>query len=655
MARNKAKKKINYETLIYKQDALDKMKKVADRAYEQAIKSGSNRIAEVSYNAVSELCDNKNPYYAMAYQHMLRVPVTIDEFIESTDFLGDLVDVWDSLRDDLREMNPDIFIGDEPVYEVFDGGATGTGKTTKAMITQAYQLYVLTCFRRPQLIWPNLSKITPIVFMFQSVQERITKRVIYEPFREMFTNMPYCQKYCQWDKYKDTSLEFDTGLIVAPALASIQSMVGQAIVGGIMDEVNFMSVVEQSKLVAGPRGDGGKYDQAEITYRNITRRRKSRFSSKGPSPGAISVISSVRYLDDFMDRRMKEIVDNEEENTIIFRRTQYEVQPQSRYSGETMRVLVGSTEYGTRILKDEESAPQDYPENADVREVPIEYKQDFIRDPEGALRDVIGVATDVISPFITQRHKIIEAIVRGTKMGLQPMVVKPDVDLAEDGMPQINEDNLPEDKDRRRFVHIDLSTSKDRCGIAIVKVMGHVAQVNENNIVENLPFFVLEQGISIRPSANAEIDIADIRNWVIMLKDYYGLNIHTVSYDGFQSKESLQILRKQGILSDCISMDRTTEPYEHLKRTIYQDRFACMDHELLKVELGGLEMNSKQNKIDHPPKGSKDLADAVAGAVYSAMKNRNVRADSHVESTSSSNKGKKTTKRKRVGKRKRRT
>ena len=36
----------------------------------------------------------------------------------------------------------------------------------------------------------------------------------------------------------------------------------------------------------------------------------------------------------------------------------------------------------------------------------------------------------------------------------------------------------------------------------------------------------------------------------------------------------------------------------------------------LEEELLGLQYDGKKNKIDHRPNGSKDLADALAGAVY---------------------------------------
>lgn len=596
------------------------------------------RPAALYHHALTMLhAETPNSGYLSALEDMKYFPVTIDEFIESEDFLSCDPDfkVWPTLRDDIRRVNADIWTGEKKIIESFDGGATGTGKTHIAMITQLYQLYLINCFEKPVRLWPTLSSKTPLVFMFQSVQESITKRVIYEPFRATFTDMPFVRKHFKWNRDKDSTLEFpDTNVLVVPALASLQKMVGQAIISSILDEVNFMSVVQESKQIIGNRGQGGLYDQAEIVYNNIARRRKSRFETPGPEPGVISVLSSTRYLGDFMDRRIREIEELQEDGVHVMRRKQYEAQPGANV-GQKIRVIVGSIEYGTRILKDDEVAGRHYPVTATVLEVPIKYRTQFIRDPEGALRDVCGIATDVISPFITQRHKIIECIMRGSKLGLKPWVHKPDVELALDGMPQIIEENLPLDRKRPRFVHVDLSISGDRCGIAIIKVMGQTAITDEDTgITEYLPHYCLEQGITIQPNQANEIDIAEVRKFIIRLKEYYKINIHTVSYDGFQSKESLQLLRKAGIFSWQVSMDESMEPYELLKAAIYSDRFDCQDHELLKVELAGLEINAKKKKIDHPPNGSKDLADAVAGALYSANQNRTVRSKSDVVTSS---------------------
>jgi hypothetical protein len=65
--------------------------------------------------------------------------------------------------------------------------------------------------------------------------------VLYEPFRAVWTNMPYAKRWTRWDKRKESELVLDNNVHIVPALASLQSMVGQAIAGAIIDEINFMT------------------------------------------------------------------------------------------------------------------------------------------------------------------------------------------------------------------------------------------------------------------------------------------------------------------------------------------------------------------------------------------------------------------------------
>jgi hypothetical protein len=587
---------------------------------------GEKRVARMWEHAARQLLEHRNPAVVAALGQMNRVPATLDEFVQSPEFLGELMEVWPTLMPDLRAMNPDVFVGEEPVFEALLGGATGTGKTHLSQITNMYQLYLFTCFDMPQRLF-NLTVKTPIVILFQSVSTTITKRVIYEPFRNTFCAMRFTSRWVRYDKYKESTLELENGIVVAPAMANLQALVGQAIPGGILDEVNFMSIIEKSKQVAGAAGLGGHYDQAETVYRNISRRRKRSFLTKAYSMGTLCVVSSTRYKGDFLDRRIDEVRQFGEQNIVALRRKQYEVAPPGRYSGETFRVLIGTDDYATRVLEPDEEDGKHFPAGMHVEQVPVELRSDFLRDPEAAQRDYCGIASNAISPFIAQRDKVVDAILAGEEFGLRPWSSKQDVVLHIDGMPQINEANLPRDpriKQALRFIHVDLSSSTDRCGIAVVRVLGQQAIARDDGLTEVLPVYAVEEAVSIQPSSTAHIDPSEVRQWIMRLVSFYGINVTSVSYDGYQSTESLLLLRRAGIRSQTISVDRTSEPYNVLRRALYDKRIKMVNSELLRTELSTLEYIASKDRIDHPPKGSKDVADAVCGALYAASLHRGV-------------------------------
>lgn len=595
----------------------------AERERRRLVRSGNERDARIWAYVYRELVENSNSAPLEALNNFRRIPVTIDEFVESTEFLGNVIEVWPSLMDDVRHMNPDVLCGEVPVDEVLLGGAIGYGKTTLAIITVLYQIYVLTCLETPQSLY-NLAPATALVFPLQSVTPLVTRRNLAEPLRQYFEAMPYTQRHVEWNRDRRSTLEIQGNIKVSAEVANLQAVLGQAIITAVLDEVNFMDVVARSTRVPGPHGLGGRYDQAEELHYGLLRRIRSRTLTQAFSFGRLISLSSVRFEGDFLSRRIAEVARLEEPNVVVVQHKRFEVAPQEQYSGAVFSLQVGNEHHPTRILSDNETVPP----GVQVEQVPIEYRLDFQRDPENALRDICGIATSAIHPFIAQRHKIVEAIETGHELGLQQWVYKADVDLAIDGFPQWNEAAMPADRDQPRFIHIDLSLRRDRCGIAIVKWAGmvHVADSQNPECVETLPQFAVETAITIQPSSACELDIGELRTLLIQLGTYYGFNIRQVTFDGFQSAESIQSFRRAGIRADVVSVDRTTEPYDHLRRVLYQSRVAFVDSEILLQELAQLEFNEERRKIDHPPRGSKDLADAVAAALYEASQDRRIRA-----------------------------
>jgi hypothetical protein len=294
--------------------------------------------------------------------------------------------------------------------------------------------------------------------------------------------------------------------------------------------------------------------------------------------------------------------------------------------------MVGTNDCPARIIKENEVPGKDYPADAQILQVPGEYLKEFTDDPEGSQRDVCGIASSAINRFMPQVQKITEAIERGAKLGFKSWVVKPNVVLARDGLPKIVPENLPliADRERPRYAHIDLGVKKDRCGISVVSVREMREVETEDGHVEHVPVYDIEMAISIQPSAVAELDIEEMRSWLTSLKTVHGINIVMVTMDGFESRESRQSLRKAGIASEYQSVDRTAEPYEVTKRAFYQDRINSIANEVMRVEFATLQVNEQTGKINHTPNGSKDISDAVTGAIFAALRARKTRAKRRV-------------------------
>jgi hypothetical protein len=89
-----------------------------------------------------------------------------------------------------------------------------------------------------------------------------------------------------------------------------------------------------------------------------------------------------------------------------------------------------------------------------------------------------------------------------------------------------------------------------------------------------------------------------------------------VSFDRWQSFDIQNELKAGGIRTETVSVAK--KHYEDMAMLIYEDRLVMPSIDLLFEELTELKI-MKGNRVDHPRKSSKDLADAVCGAVFGAI------------------------------------
>jgi len=194
---------------------------------------------------------------------------------------------------------------------------------------------------------------------------------------------------------------------------------------------------------------------------------------------------------------------------------------------------------------------------------------------------------------------------------------------------QIKERLTLQHQDAKYFVHIDLAKAnadvgQDCAGFA----MTHTYPINPYDEDTETGVFV-DLAIQLRVKGG-ELDFEMIRKFIYKLQNK-GFPIVKATLDGYQSVDFIQRLKERGIESETLSVDKTTEPYNTLKEQIYTKQLDYYYYKVLVRELEELQL--EKNKVDHPEisyrraqdegvdLGSKDVADAVAGAVYSALEN----------------------------------
>jgi hypothetical protein len=499
-----------------------------------------------------------------------------------------------------------------------------THNTTLALYTMAYQTYLLSCMQDPHETF-DMDPSSEILMVFQSVNKQTASDIDYKRLRDMISNGPYFQERFQFRKDLESELRFPRNIGIKPVAGHDTAAIGANVIGGIMDEINFMDVIEKSKQATG----GGEYDQAVENYNAIARRRSSRFAHVTDLPGMLCLVSSRKYPGQFTDRKEEEAKTNK--RIYVYDKRLWEVRPNrygmftgklpqwvlDRYGEDcplSFQVFVGDATRKPHVLEPGEDVADD--DRHLVMTIPQEERHHFDNDILKALRDVAGVATQAMNPFISNTDKVAAAFGK-----VPSLLSRPECDFKASRVliypKRVVNPEMP------RFVHLDLGISRDACGFAVGHVPKFVA-INRGEINEILPVIQFDALLRIMPPKNGEIEFSLVRQLIYKLRDL-GLPIKWVTSDNqMMSKDTLNLLAQQGFRCGYQSVDTDTAAYDVLKYALYDERVLAPEHKHAQSEINQLEVDQKKQTIDHRPKGSKDVADAMAGVAYGLTMRREI-------------------------------
>ena len=544
-------------------------------------------------------------------KHALSVhsyPVDIEEFMFGHRYLGRPKDeIYPALMGELWQINENKGRLRNQLTEFVGTGGIGSGKTTMALYINAYQIYLLSCYKNPHQTF-GMDSTSEILFIFQSMNATLAKDVDYKRFREICRQSYYFTTVFPFNKDLLSALVFPNRIEAKP-MGSDGGAIGQNVLGGLIDEVNFMEVTDGSKKKQG----GGTYDQAKVIYDSVSRRIKTRFADNGGMPGILCLVSSKNYPGEFTDIKLKEA---ETDPTIyIYDKRVWDIKPLGTFSKERFPVFVGDETRKPRILRMADDMPES--DRALIVSIPVDFKKQFERDLIGCLRDIAGVGTMSRFPYILN----VEAM--NACFGKVPSVLNKQEHSFNDEEPLKILTSQFREADSPRWVHIDLGLTGDSAGVSCGYVSGFKARDDVGAKEEVMPIIVFDFNLRITPPRGDEIKFYKIRDLLYKLREL-GLNIRWVSFDTFQSVDSLQILRSQGFSTGYVNVDTDIAPYEYTKAAMYDGRLQTPDHTVAKREFAQLEKVSAKNRVDHPPAGSKDVIDSMAGVVYGLTTRREV-------------------------------
>ena len=536
------------------------------------------------------------------YEDYTEIPVSIDEFICNPRYMGQVYNngegvypFWKKTLHDFFHNNPD------KAFELMITGAIGIGKSTVATIALTYLMYRTLCLKDPQKFY-GLTGNSQIVFVVMNLTLDLAYEGLYSLIVESIKLSPwFCERVDIRGKY-DYKIEFPNNISLMTGSQTTHT-IGKNVLGGVLDEVNFSKAPKGSK------------NSVMDMYRNLRRRLESRFLKAGRIPGLLMMVSSKNTELDFLEQYIQSV--KHQKTTWIVDKAVYEIKPPETYTGEKFKVAVGDKTRASRILSDTEDPQLFIDQGYNVIDVPVEYKVAFQQDINDALKDISGissVSTNKLIPYTgNNKSRPSPFVIEQINLGL---------DSKEDIRDYLDDLSiLRKDLHKPRFAHVDIGLKGDALGLAVVHadkqtmVERYTTSGAIDSVIENS--YYVDLLLSVKAIPGSEIPLYKIREFLLWLKSAIGYKLQVVSYDGFQSADSIQLLNVAGQNACLQSLDRTDIPYLNLRSCILERRLDTYHHSILTKELYDLEYDRKLGKVDHPMvtldglPGSKDLSDGL--------------------------------------------
>lgn len=495
-------------------------------------------------------------------------------FLTDPFYFGDLVEpVGGQL-----EVLDQVFDPARPINEAGLACGIGWGKGTLVTCAIAYVTYRTLCLREPQVYY-GLSPRTMLTFVNFSVTATQAHDVLFQDIATRIDSSPaFQQDGFQRDQRVRSRLVWPHRMMIMPGSSEARSALGRNVLGFVVDEASWFPRVQREATKDG-RTVTGLADSVEVLWNAIRERQGSRGNWRWRRDALAFMISSPKSEGDFI-----ETLNREQDRGIpgvYFKRS-------ATWDGYPGRNLSGD------VFHDEVCG-----------KVPMEFRRDFEKDEERARRNLGGIPPKRFGGFFGSLEPIMAMFERDRVNVFE---------TAEEAGEVVH--RLREGAQRccsaERFVHVDLSKSRDATGICCLHEHG------DEVWVDGLIRMTADQ------FPEGEIQLERARDLILALKKA-GYRV-SASYDGWQSTDSLQLLAKKGVPATYVSCDRGTEAYDTAKSVVNGYRVKAPVCDILRQELEGLEYDSARGKVDHGPAGrgkvgSKDVSDAFAGALLNMVQN----------------------------------
>lgn len=542
-------------------------------------------------------------------------PVEIEEFVTSEDYLNLPDTPLSEYQYTLIKASSQIYkkstlinlYGEEQglkrwkqtMNEVIFQLGKGSGKDFTSTIACAYIVYLLLCLKDPAKYYGKPPGDT-IDILNIAINATQAQNVFFKGFKNRIYRSPW---FVGKFKERQGHFEFDKNINVYSGHSEREAWEGYNVLYVVLDEISGFALDSTSGH------EGAKTAQAVYDMYRAS------VTSRFPEFGKLVLLSFPRYKNDFIQQRYNAVV-NEVET--IKRSHTFKLDPDLEDGTEGNEFTVEWDE--DHIVS--YMTPKVYALKRPSWEVnPTKSIDDYVRDffdnPVDALSRFACMPPDAIDAFFKDRQKIERAFTSSNGVdatgAFSPMFQpKPGT---------------------RYYVHVDLARKHDHCSVAMAHVEKWEQRKIGNTLTEPAPVVKVDAVRWWTPTKEKNVDFGDVREYIVSLRKR-GFDVRLVTFDRWESYDMMEYLKGVGMNSERLSVAK--KHYEDLAMVVSEERLVGPDIELLKNELLQLRI-MPNDKVDHPRKGSKDLADSVCGAVYNAISHtpRNVNEFIEVQTLSS--------------------
>ena len=522
-------------------------------------------------------------------------PADLRTFVTSPDYLG--LPPLSELQYELIEKSSQIYkeatlkklFGEEEgsirfkqtCNEVIAQLGKGSGKDYCSTISVSYIVYLLLCLKDPATYYGKPPGDS-IDILNVAINAQQASNVFFKGFKTRIERSPwFIGKY----EAKASEVKFDKSITVHSGHSERESWEGYNVIVVVLDEISGFAIENTTG-----------HDQAK-TGEAIYDMYRASVASRFPDFGKVILLSFPRFKNDYIQTHYESVI--AEKETVI--------------RSILMKMdedLPDNTEGNEITVEWEEDHIKSYlyPKTYAIKRPTWDinptkkiedFKVDFYRNSLDALGRFACMPPEAVDAFFKSREKIEKAFYK--------------MNIAVDQFGRLEEWFQPE-KDKEYFIHVDLAQKHDHCAVALAHVNHWVNVKVTSDYSQPAPIVEVDAVRFWTPTADKSVDFTEVKDYILSLKTR-GFNIKVCTFDRWNSHDMMQQLKQYGINTELLSVAK--RHYDDMAMIVAEERVSGPAIKLLIDEL--LQLRIMRDKVDHPRKGSKDLADAVCGAIFNSI------------------------------------